>query len=168
MKKIIKPTSIFVMLAAALWPVNVPVEGADLPFAPIAAVQIVAPIARPPIGPVAKLAQFGLGHDCDGGKGSACTEHKWQSDYYGQTPYQSLVQPNPSVCLSDDRCLYSTGDAANHGTVNGVWICSWATLGGYQQGVWYQCEETRANAHKVIEGYECQSVGVNYVWIPVR
>jgi subtilisin family serine protease len=96
------------------------------------------------------------------------TAHKWQSDYYGQTPYQSLVQPDPPVCLSDDRCLYSTGDAANHGTISGTWICSWDILEGRSQGAWYQCEETRANAHKVIEGYECQSVGVNYVWIPVR
>ncbi len=96
------------------------------------------------------------------------TAHKWQSDYYGQPPYQSPIQPNPSVCLNDDRCLYSSGGAADHGTVNGVWVCSWDTLEGRSQGAWYQCEATRANANKVIEGYECQLVGGNYAWIPVR
>ncbi len=96
------------------------------------------------------------------------TAHKWQSDYYGQTPYQSPGQPNPSVCLSDDRCLYSAGGAVNHGTINGVWICSWGNLEGRHQGVWYQCEATRANANKVIEGYECELVGSNYAWVPVN
>jgi hypothetical protein len=93
------------------------------------------------------------------------TAHKWQSDVYGQTPYQSLIQPNPPVCLSDDRCLYSTGGAVNHGTINGVWICSWDNLEGRQQGVWYQCEATRANAHQVIEGCECELVGGSYAWV---
>ncbi len=97
------------------------------------------------------------------------TEHKWQSDYYGQTPYQSPVQPNPPVCRSDDRCLYSTGSAVPHGTLDSsTWICSWDNIDGRTQGVWYQCESTRANADKVIEGYECQQVGSGYEWIPVQ
>ncbi len=146
MKKLL---SIFVMLVVSLLPVSAPIEGAGLPFAPIAAAKI-------------------LPHDCDGGKGSACTKHKWQSDYYGQTPYQSPGQPDPPVCNKDARCLYSTGGAVNHGTINGVWICSWAILDGYQQGVWYQCETTRANANKVIEGYECELVGGDYVWAPLN
>jgi hypothetical protein len=149
MKNCIKLLSIFVMFVVSLLPVNAPAQEAGLPFAPSDAAKI-------------------LPHDCDGGKGSACTKHKWQSDYYGQPPYQSPVQPNPPVCNNDARCLYSTGGAASHSTINGVWICSWADLDGYQQGVWYQCEATRANAHKVIEGYECQSVGDNYAWVPIN
>jgi hypothetical protein len=95
------------------------------------------------------------------------TEHKWQSDFYGQTPYQSPVQPDPPVCLQDDRCLYSDGSAVAHGTLSGsTWICSWDYLDGHTQGVWYQCEATRANANKVIEGYECEPVGGGYEWLP--
>ncbi len=94
------------------------------------------------------------------------TAHKWQSDVYGQTPYQSPSQPSPLVCLNDDRCLYSNGAAANHGAINGVWICSWDNLEGRSQGVWYRCEATRANANKVIEGCECELVGGNYAWVP--
>lgn len=96
------------------------------------------------------------------------TDHKWQSDYYGQTPYESPNQPNPPVCLSDDRCLHSNGSAVDHGTLSGTtWICSWYSIAGRSQGVWYQCEATRANANKIIEGYQCQQVGGGYEWVPV-
>ncbi len=96
------------------------------------------------------------------------TEHKWQSDYYGQPPYESPGQPNPPVCRSDDRCLHSNGSAVTHATLSGTsWICSWDNLDGRTQGVWYQCDVTRSNADKVIEGYECQPVSGGYEWLPL-
>jgi hypothetical protein len=111
--------------------------------------------------------QVGSGYDWVVPPSCPGTEYKWQSDYYGQTPYQSPVQPDPSVCLQDDRCLYSDGSAVPHGTLAGPsWICSWDNLEGRTQGVWYQCESTRANANKVIEGYECEQVGSGYEWLP--
>ncbi len=93
------------------------------------------------------------------------TDHKWQSDYYGQPPHESPDQPDPPVCLNTDRCLYSTGSSDSHGTISGDWICSWDNVDGRSQGVWYLCESTRANANKIIEGYECEQIGGGYEWV---
>ncbi len=98
--------------------------------------------------------------DCSG------TNYKRQSDYYGQTPYVSPDQPVDALC--DDRCLHSDGSAVSHGIVyDNTWICSSANVEGRSQGVWYQCEVTRANAHKVIHKYQCQQVSGGYKWVSV-
>jgi hypothetical protein len=94
---------------------------------------------------------------CDG------TAAKWQSDTDGQTPYESPVQPDPIVCLSTDRCLYSTGASAARGTVNSsVWLCSAESIDGRSQGVWYQCESSRVSV--TMEGKTCVYSGGSYSW----
>lgn len=107
-----------------------------------------------------------IDNNCDGVIDAGGTSHKLQSDYYGQVPYQSPAQPDPPVCLSNDRCLFGTGSSVPHGTVaGGEWICSWYNLDGRRQGVWYKCESTRANAGKIIEGLLCAQVSGAYSWV---
>jgi len=93
------------------------------------------------------------------------TEAKWQSDYHNQTPHLSSGQPSPPVCLSTDRCLYSTGSSAARGTVNGGhWLCSAQYIDGRSQGVWYLCESTREAAGVTMEGLDCVYSGGVYLW----
>lgn len=93
------------------------------------------------------------------------TAAKWQSDYYDQDPYLSPGQPNPPVCLTTDRCLYSTGSSAAHGTIiSDHWLCSAESIDGRSQGVWYLCESTREAAGVSMEGRECVLSGGSYIW----
>ncbi len=93
------------------------------------------------------------------------TEAKWQSNYYDQDPYLSPGQPSPPVCLSSDRCLYSTGSSAARGTIiSDHWLCSAERIGGHSQGVWYLCESTREAAGVTMEGRQCVLSGSTYLW----
>ena len=94
------------------------------------------------------------------------SSHKWRSDQYGQAPFAPSDQPPPPACLGDESCFYSDGTYATTGTTidNNSWICSWAQIDGRRQGVWYQCEQSRATAGSIIEGFTCLQDDGNFEW----
>jgi len=97
--------------------------------------------------------------DCPG------TEYKWQTDYLGQPPYISSNQPNPRRCLDTYHCLHTNGTSIPIGVVQDEsWICDDYILGGDMQGVWVQCDATRANAGVEMGDKTCVQDGSSYVW----